>query len=64
LGLSYIPSFANFIAVKVGDVGVIYQQLLENGFIVRPVEMEGYLRVSVGTKNENKTFLDTLKLLL
>ncbi|CAB9544127.1 Biosynthetic Aromatic amino acid aminotransferase beta (EC [Bathymodiolus brooksi thiotrophic gill symbiont] len=64
LGLSYIPSFANFIAVKVGDVGVVYQQLLENGFIVRPVEMEGYLRVSVGTKNENKIFLDTLKLLL
>ncbi|OIR23764.1 histidinol-phosphate transaminase [Bathymodiolus thermophilus thioautotrophic gill symbiont] len=64
LGLSYIPSFANFIAVKVGNASVVYQQLLESGFIVRPVEMENYLRVSVGTKNENKTFLDTLKSLL
>jgi histidinol-phosphate aminotransferase len=64
LDLSYIPSFANFITVKVRDAGVVYQQLLESGFIVRPVEMQNYLRVSVGTKNENKVFLDTLKSLL
>ena len=32
LGLSYIPSHANFIAVKVADAGVIYQKLLEKGF--------------------------------
>jgi histidinol-phosphate aminotransferase len=64
LGLSYIPSHANFIAVKVTDAGVIYQKLLEKGFIVRPVEMQGYLRVSVGTRNENETFLDALKSVL
>ncbi|TEU19296.1 MAG: aminotransferase class I/II-fold pyridoxal phosphate-dependent enzyme, partial [Gammaproteobacteria bacterium] len=61
LGLSYIPSHANFIAVKVKDASATYQKLLEKGFIVRPVEMQGYLRVSVGTRNENKAFLDTLK---
>ena len=64
LGLSYIPSHANFIAVKVTDAGVTYQKLLEKGFIVRPVEMQGYLRVSVGTRNENETFLDALKSVL
>jgi histidinol-phosphate aminotransferase len=64
LGLSYIPSSANFIAVKVGDPSVIYQALLEKGFIVRPVEMKGYLRVSVGAKNENEKFLVALKSVL
>ncbi len=64
LGLSYIPSSANFIAVKVDEPSVIYQALLEKGFIVRPVEMQGYLRVSVGTKNENEKFLTTLKSVL
>lgn len=64
LGLSYIASSANFIAVKVDEPKVIYQTLLEKGVIVRPVEMQGYLRVSVGTKSENVAFLDALKLVL
>lgn len=62
LGLSYIPSSANFIAVKLDDVAAVYQQLLEQGFIIRVVEMPNYARVSVGTKNENAMFLDALKL--
>ncbi len=64
LGLSYIPSSANFIAIKVSDAMAIYQQLLAQGFIVRPVEMPNYVRISVGTKNENTAFLDTLKSLI
>ena len=64
LGVPYIPSFANFIAIKVDSPNEIYQKLLEQGFIVRPVEMSGYLRVSVGTKNENEAFLSALKLVL
>jgi histidinol-phosphate aminotransferase len=48
----------------VADAGATYQQLLEKGFIVRPVEMPGYLRVSVGTRNENEEFLDALKSVL
>jgi len=31
LGLSYIPSYANFISVKVGNAAVINQQLLQKG---------------------------------
>lgn len=64
LGLSYIPSYANFISVAVSDAGKTYQKLLEKGFIVRPVEMQNYLRISVGTRNENEVFLDTLKSIL
>ncbi len=64
LGLSYIASSANFIAVKVNDAMDVYQKLLEKGFIVRPVEMKNYLRVSVGTLRENDEFLDALKLVL
>jgi histidinol-phosphate aminotransferase len=64
LGLSYIPSSANFIAVKVDDANAIYQQLLQLGFIVRPVEMENYLRVSVGTFRDVADFLDALESIL
>ncbi len=64
LGLSYIPSFANFIAIKVNDATEVYQKLLQKGFIVRLVEMENYLRVSVGTIEENNKFLQTLKTVL
>ena len=64
LGLSYIQSFANFIAVKVDNAENIYKKLLEEGFIVRPVEMKNYLRVSVGTSRENDDFLNALKLVI
>ena len=67
LGLSYIPSFANFVSVKVGDAAAINQQLLKNGVIVRPVanyEMPEYLRVSIGLFSENAKFLMVLEQIL
>ncbi len=64
LGLSYIPSSANFVAVKVDNATEIYQKLLAKGFIVRPVEMPHYLRVSVGTIKQNQRFIKALKLVL
>jgi histidinol-phosphate aminotransferase len=64
LQLSYIESFANFIALKVDNATDTYQKLLAKGFIVRPVEMENYLRVSVGTLKENNDFLEALKSVL
>ena len=68
LSLSYIPSLANFITVKMpGDTQVIYQKLLEEGVIVRPIAVYGlseYLRVSIGTNEENATFLIALKKVL
>lgn len=67
LDLSYIPSFANFVSVKVGDAADINQKLLQNGVIVRPVanyEMPEYLRVSIGLFSENTKFLTVLEQIL
>lgn len=64
LGLPFIPSFGNFVAVKVGDSARIYQSLLRQGIIVRPVaayQMPLYLRVSVGLVGENAAFLAALE---
>jgi len=63
LGLTWIPSHANFLLVKVGDGGRVYQRLLELGVIVRPVANYGlpeWLRVTVGLPGENRRFLAAL----
>lgn len=63
-GLGYIPSFGNFICVKVGDGTAVFQKLLKQGVIVRPVAsygMPAYLRISIGTERENAVFLAALK---
>ena len=64
LGLSFIPSVGNFVAVDVGrDPGQVYEALLREGVIVRPVDnygMPGYLRISIGLEDENRRFLDAL----
>ncbi|MHB8355042.1 MAG: pyridoxal phosphate-dependent aminotransferase, partial [Burkholderiales bacterium] len=68
LQLPFIPSFGNFVAVKVGDNSArIYQSLLRQGIIVRPVaayQMPLYLRVSVGLAKENAAFLAALEVSL
>jgi len=64
LGLEYIPSIANFISVKVGEAATIYEQLLRQGVIVRPVANYGmpeYLRITVGTAEENQRCIDALQ---
>jgi len=64
LGLGYIPSVGNFIAVDVGrPVAEVDLALLKLGVITRPVEnygLKGHLRVSVGLAEENARFLDAL----
>jgi histidinol-phosphate aminotransferase len=74
LGLSFISSKANFIAFNVHPKnennkraysGVdIYQLLLKEGVIVRPLanyNMPDFLRVSIGLPGENQRFLSSLK---
>ena len=64
LGLSWIPSKGNFLAVDFGrDAAPINQALLQAGVIVRPVAgygMPTFLRVSIGTEAENARFLSVL----
>jgi len=63
LGLTFIPSFANFVSFKVADARGVYERLLNQGVIVRPIanyEMPDYLRVSIGLFSENARFLEAL----
>lgn len=63
LGLEYIPSFGNFLTIRVGKAGDVYKRLLRRGVIVRPVsgyELPEHLRVTVGTTAENELFLAAL----
>ena len=63
MGVSYIPSYGNFVACWVGDAAHVNQALLERGVIVRPIAgygMPEHLRVSVGLAEENTRFLKVL----
>lgn len=66
LGLQYVPTQANFILVKVGDGKKIFDELLKEGVIVRFLgpELKEYVRVSIGTEEENKFFIEKLKKIL
>ena len=60
LGVSFIPSRANFVLMEVENSAECYEYLLHHGVIVRPVAnygLESYLRVSVGTLDEVEIFL-------
>lgn len=68
LGLEYVPSFGNFVLVRVGDddgAGArVNLSLLQQGVIVRPVGAYGlpqWLRISIGLPQENAAFIDALK---
>ena len=63
LGLEYIPSYGNFITVRVGNAKAVYTHLLAEGVIVRPIAgygMPEHLRVTVGLPEQNARFLDAL----
>lgn len=68
LGLEYVPSYGNFVLVKVGsDDGAgsrVNLALLKQGVIVRPVNnyrLPQWLRISIGLPEENEAFLGALK---
>lgn len=59
-----LPSDSNFILFQVENPSVIFDKLLAKGILVRNVskypKLDNYLRVSVGTKDENKSFITAL----
>jgi histidinol-phosphate aminotransferase len=65
LNINYIPSLGNFIAINMEKNAVeIYQQLLQLGVIVRPLtayDMPTYIRVTIGTREQNERFLQALQ---
>ena len=64
LGLAFIPSYGNFLTIRVGKAQEVYRRLLRRGVIVRPVgggyQLPEHLRVTVGTAAENEKFLSAL----
>jgi histidinol-phosphate aminotransferase len=64
LGIEYVPSHANFILLRVGNGEDVFSRLLAQGIIVRPMagyQFPEYLRVTIGTMDENRKFIDGLK---
>lgn len=63
LKLEWIPSTVNFMMIRVGRGREIFDRLQRRGVIVRPMDGYGwpeYIRVTVGTREENARFLNEL----
>jgi len=66
MGLEFVPSVANFVLVRVGDGDAVFQALLRRGLIVRAMrsyKLPAWIRVSVGTMDQNRRFISELKAL-
>ncbi len=66
MGLEFVPSFANFVLVKVGDGRAVFQALLHKGIIIRDMNaynLPEWARVSVGTMEQNERFIAELRAL-
>lgn len=63
-GLSYIPSAGNFVTMDLQrPAGPVYEALLREGVIVRPIGNYGlpnHLRITLGTEAENDFFIHAL----
>lgn len=61
LGFYYPPSETNHIFVKVGKNGQeVFIEMQKRGVIIRPMAGD-FIRVSIGTMEENKLFIEKLK---
>ena len=60
LGLTHVPTEANFIFFHVGTSGrEVYERLLKDGVIIRPLGGP-WLRVTIGRPEENRRFIAAL----
>ena len=64
MGLEFVPSAANFVLVRVGDGDKVVEALLRRGLIVRAMrsyKLPEWIRVSVGTMDQNRRFVAELQ---
>jgi histidinol-phosphate aminotransferase len=63
-GYDVLPSLGNFVTFDTRQEGrAVFRRMLARGVIVRPLDpyaMPSWLRVSVGTREENQAFLEAL----
>jgi histidinol-phosphate aminotransferase len=67
MGLEFIPSYANFVLVKVGDGNAIFKGMMNKGVIVRAMaayKLPEWVRISVGTMSQNQRCIEVLKQVL
>lgn len=66
LGLTVINSEANFLLFSgfKESSGELFTKLVDKGVLIRDVSIPGYLRVTVGTEDENRAFLQALTSIL
>ena len=68
MGLSYVPSQANFILINFSKgAGQVFQDLLREGIIIRPGKVWGFptfARLTIGRMEDNRRFIKALKKIL
>src|SRR4029434_1302157 len=61
--IPFVPGTANFVMVNVDDGHAIFEKLLTQGIIVRPLKgynLPEWVRISVGTMEENEKLVAAL----
>jgi histidinol-phosphate aminotransferase len=67
MGLEYIPSYANFVLVKVGDGNAVFKAMMDQGIIIRAMaayKLPEWIRISIGTMPQNERCIEVLKQVL
>jgi histidinol-phosphate aminotransferase len=67
LGIDWVPSWANFLLIHVKNGARVYDRLLREGVIVRPMGFYGlpdHIRVTIGLPHENERFVKALEKVL
>jgi histidinol-phosphate aminotransferase len=62
-GLEYVPSYANFLLIKVGEGDQVFRDMLKQGVIVRAMssyKLPDWVRISIGTEPQNHRSLEVL----
>lgn len=66
--LHYFPSQTNFIMFEVkASSNVVFEEMMKRGFIIRSgaaLGLDGYIRVTIGTEEQNAKFLQLLEAFL
>lgn len=66
-GIEWVPSFANFLLIKCGHGDDVFKNMLKQGVIVRAMsgyKLPDWIRVSIGTPEENKRVLEVFDAVL
>jgi histidinol-phosphate aminotransferase len=64
MNVRFVPGTANFVMANVGDGHAIFEKLLRQGVIVRPLKgynLPEWIRISIGTMEENKKLVAAFK---